>query len=532
MQITFLGAAHEVTGSCTLLEACGRKILIDCGLEQGPDIYENCECPVPVQDVDAVLVTHAHIDHSGKLPYLTANGFSGDIHASGATCDLCSIMLRDSAHIQESEAQWRNRKAIRAGKEEYVPLYTLQDVEKTIPLFVPHDYGEAFSLSDGLTAVFIDAGHLLGSSSILLTVTEGGETRTLLFSGDLGNLHKPLLKNWNPAPQADYVVVESTYGDRLHEKTSDFTHRLAEIIGETFRNGGNVVIPAFAVGRTQDMLYHLRIIKEQNLVPEFSRFPVYVDSPLAVEATGIYSSEMEEYFDDETLELLRKGINPISFPDLHLSVSLDDSKAINAERMPKVIISASGMCEAGRIRHHLKHNLWRPECTVIFAGYQSEGTIGRKLLNGVKSVRLFGEEITVRARIVQVEGFSSHADRNMLLDWLAGTGSKKVFVNHGEDSVCDSFSLLVEQQLGLPSTAPFSGDTYDLLTGQCVYSAPVRRAESRQEYAGRRANTVYERLLAAGSRLLRVIEESKGAPNKELAGFTDQIIALCEKFGR
>lgn len=532
MQLTFLGAAHEVTGSCTLLEACGKKILIDCGLEQGPDIYENCECPVPSQEIDAVLVTHAHIDHSGKLPYLVANGFSGPIHSSEATCELCSIMLRDSAHIQESEAQWRNRKAIRAGKDGYVPLYTLQDVEHTVPLFVPHSYGETVLLADGLTAVFLDVGHLLGSSSILLTVTEDDETRTLLFSGDLGNLHKPLLRDWKAAPHADYVVVESTYGDRLHEKTTDFTGRFAEIIRDTFKNGGNVIIPAFAVGRTQDMLYHLRIIKERNLVPEFPHFPVYVDSPLAVEATSIYSSEISEYFDDETLELLRRGINPIGFPDLHLSVSLDDSKAINADRMPKVIISASGMCEAGRIRHHLKHNLWRPECTVIFAGYQSEGTVGRKLLNGAKSVHLFGEEISVRARIVQVEGFSSHADRNMLLDWLAGTESKTVFVNHGEDAVCDSFALLIEQQLGYRAAAPFSGDTYDLLTGQCVYSAPVRRTMSRQELSSRRANSVYERLLSAGSRLMRVIEQNKGSANKELGKFTDQIISLCERYGR
>lgn len=532
MQLTFLGAAHEVTGSCTLLEACGKRLLIDCGLEQGPDIYENCEFPIPIQNIDAVLLTHAHIDHSGKLPYLVANGFSGAIHASEPTYKLCNIMLRDSAHIQESEAEWRNRKAVRAGKEEYVPLYTLQDVENTLPLFVPHHYNENVVIAEGITATFLDAGHLLGSSSILLKITEEDETRTILFSGDLGNPNKPLLRDCKPASQADYVVIESTYGDRLHEKATGFTQKLAEIIRETFRRGGNVVIPAFAVGRTQDMLYHLRIIKEQNLVEEYGNFPVYVDSPLAVEATNIYSSEMSEYFDSETLELLSRGINPISFSGLRVSVTSEESKAINEDRMPKVIISASGMCEAGRIRHHLKHNLWRPESTIIFAGYQSEGTIGRKLLDGAKSVRLFGEEITVRANIVQVDGFSSHADRNMLLDWLAGAGSKRVFVNHGDDAVCDNFALLVEQQLGYPSVAPYSGDIYDLLTDQIVYSAPIKKVAFKQELATKRARTVYDRLLAAGHRLLRVIEQNKGGTNKELGKFTDQIISLCEKYER
>ena len=533
MKLTFLGAAHEVTGSCTLLEACGKRILIDCGMEQGADIYENCDLPVLPGDVDAVLLTHAHIDHSGKLPALVAQGYKGPIYATVATHRLCNIMLRDSAHIQEFEAQWRNRKAERSGGPAYVPLYTMADAEQTLRQFDGHGYGETFTVCEGIRARFLDAGHLLGSSSIYLTITEGDQQRTIVFSGDLGNCDRPLIRDPQKPERADYVVIESTYGDRLHGARPDYVSQLTTILQTTFDRGGNVVIPSFAIGRTQELLYLLRNIKEQGLIRGHDGFPVYVDSPLAVEATRIYSDGLVDFYDQETLDLLTQGIDPIQFPGLKLSVTSDESKLINADMEPKVILSASGMCEAGRIRHHLKHNLWRADSTILFVGYQSEGTVGRKLVDGAAVVRLFGEDIAVKAEIAQMEGISGHADRDMLLGWFEEmeTLPRQVFVNHGDDMVCEIFAQSVESRLGCPAIAPFSGDGYDLLTGECFQKGVVVRVQKTGQ-GRKRANEVYERLVQAGKRLIKLIEAMKGASNKELARLTDQINALCEKFQR
>ena len=531
MKLYFLGATHEVTGSCTLLEACGKRILIDCGLEQGADTYENCELPVLPGELDAVCLTHAHMDHSGKVPALVAKGYKGPIYATEATYKLCTIMLRDSAHIQEFEAEWRNRKAQRAGGAPYVPLYTMADAEKTLQQFRPHSYDKTVELFDGITLTFRDAGHLLGSSSIYMTVREGDVERTLLFSGDLGNCSRPLIRDPQPAQYADYVLIESTYGDRLHGARPDYLGQLTSILQDTFDRGGNVVVPSFAIGRTQELLYLLRTIKEQGLVKGHDGFPVYVDSPLAVEATRIYACGMTDYYDQETLDLLAQGIDPILFPDLRLSVTSDESKLINADKTPKVILSASGMCEAGRIRHHLKHNLWRSDSTILFVGYQSAGTVGRKLVDGADSVRLFGENIAVHAAIVELDGISGHADRDMLLNWLhhMGKAPRQVFVNHGEDVVCDSFVQTVQERLGYPASAPFSGDGYDLLTDQWFQKGTVVRIST--ESRGRRnATKLYERLLEAGKRLMRLIETMKGASNKDIARLTDQINTLFDKY--
>ncbi len=533
MKLTFLGAAHEVTGSCTLLEACGKNILIDCGLEQGADIYENCEIPVTPCDIDAVCLTHAHIDHSGKIPALVAQGFKGEIYSTMATRKLCNIMLRDSAHIQEFEAEWRNRKAKRAGAEEYQPLYTLQDAENALKLFIHYDYNKPAEIFDGIRITFIDAGHLLGSASILFEITEDGKTERVIFSGDLGNTNRPLINDPSIPPVADYVVIESTYGDRTHGARPDYTQQLTEILQETFDRGGNVVIPSFAVGRTQEMLYLIRNIKEQGLIKNHANFAVYVDSPLAVEATNIYSSGLTDYYDTETLDLLEQGIDPIRFNGLKLSVTSDDSKMINFDETPKVILSASGMCEAGRIRHHLKHNLWRADSTILFVGYQSEGTVGRKLVDGETTVKLFGEEINVKARIATLAGISGHADKDMLLGWLSNIKNslKTVFVNHGDDSVCDNFAKEIESTLGVNAIAPFSGDKYDLITGECLEKGKIVRVEKKSE--GRhRADTVFARLYAAGQRLLSVINKNKESSNKEIAKFADQITALCDKYDR
>ena len=533
MKLTFIGAAHEVTGSCTLLDACGKRILIDCGMEQGEDIYENCELPVSPADVDAICLTHAHIDHSGLIPAMAAKGFSGPVYATEAARQLCSIMLLDSAHIQESEAEWRNRKAQRAGEDPYVPLYTAADAMQAISLFHPYDYGHPIDIFDGITICFSDAGHLLGSASILFTITENGETRTVLFSGDLGNIDRPLIRDPEKPPYADYVIIESTYGDRIHGVRPDYVSQLTEILQETLDRGGNLVIPSFAIGRTQEMLYLIRIIKERRLIRGHENFPVYVDSPLAVEATKIYQNDLFSYYDQETLDLLAQGINPISFPGLKLSITSEESKMINFDPAPKVILSASGMCEAGRIRHHLKHNLWREDSTVLFVGYQAEGTLGRKLINGADSVKLFGEQIQVQCRIASLAGISGHADRDMLLGWLGSItpAPKQVYVNHGDDFICDSFAQTITNKLGIPALAPFSGDSFDLAAGECVAKAKIVKITSVSD-GRRRANQAFDRLLSAAKHLLSVVDACRGLSNKELAKFTDQILALCEKYGR
>ena len=533
MKLTFLGAAHEVTGSCTLLQACGKNILIDCGMEQGEDIYENCELPISPVDIDAILLTHAHIDHSGKLPAMVAGGYKGPIYATEATRRLCDIMLRDSAHIQESEAEWRNRKAQRSGQPPYVPPYTMADAEQAMTQFLGWPYGETVEVAPGISIRFQDAGHLLGSSSIHVTVREEGQTRTVLFSGDLGNKDRPLIRDPQMPENADYVVIESTYGDRLHGPRPDYVWQLASIMQETLDRGGNLVIPCFAIGRTQELLYLIRVIKDQQILRGHGDVPVYVDSPLAVEATRIYAAGLTDYYDQQTLDLLAQGIDPIDFPDLRLSVTSDQSKMINMDPTPKVILSASGMCEAGRIRHHLKHNLWRADSTILFVGYQAEGTLGRRLIDGATEVKLFGEEISVNARIATLEGISGHADRDMMTQWLGhmAKAPMRVFVNHGEDQVCDSFAQHIEQTLRFPAVAPYSGDGFDLIANECTEKGVVVKVTKVSD-GRRRANAIFDRLVAAGKRLLAVIDQSRGLSNKELSRFTDQIESLCDKYSR
>ena len=534
MKLTFLGAAHEVTGSCHMIEACGKVMLVDCGMEQGQDIYENQPMPVDASMVDYVFLTHAHIDHSGRLPLLYKNGFRGTIFSTHGTWDLCDIMLRDSAHIQMFEAEWRNRKAKRSGQPEYVPIYDMEDTEGTLKCFSACPYGERIRIADGIEIRFTDVGHLLGSACIELWLTEGEETKKLVFSGDIGNLGQPLLKDPGTVAHADYVVMESTYGDRTHGVAKpDYVADMTRIMQETFDRGGNVVIPSFAVGRTQEMLYFLREIKNRKLVKGHEHFKVYVDSPLAVQATTVFNKNIYDCFDEETVSLLRAGVNPISFPGLSLSITSEESKAINFDNEPKVILSASGMCEAGRIRHHLKHNLWRPESTILFVGYQAEGTIGRKLVDCVSQVKLFGEPIDVKAHIEVLAGKSGHADKNGLLAWMQGfqNAPQCVFVVHGEDSVCDSFAKTVEETFGYCAEAPYNGGSYDLLTNTCLEIGNTQRIAKDKKLA-KSVHTVYDRLVEAGKRLVRVIEQSKGLANKDLAKFADQIQALCEKWER
>ena len=531
MRLIFIGADHEVTGSCHVLEVCGRYILVDCGMEQGTDDFETAELPMNIADIDYVLLTHAHIDHSGMLPLLYARGFRGDVIATPATVDLCDIMLKDSAHIQMTEAEWKNRKGQRAGKEPVVPIYDMNDAEGVLEHFVSCDYDKVMDLCEGVKVKFSDAGHLLGSASIKVWINEDGEERKIVFSGDIGNLNRPIIKDPSYINDADYVVMESTYGDRYHNADVDYVSELAGICQRTFDRGGNVVIPAFAVGRTQEMLYYFRKIKEEGLVKGHS-FEVYVDSPLAVEATQIFNENMAECFDQEAMELVRNGINPLRFPGLTLSITSNDSIAINSDNKPKVIISASGMCEAGRIRHHLKHNLWRKECTVVFVGYQANGTLGRMLLEGASEVKLFGETIEVMAEIVKLEGVSGHADKAGLIKWITSFDNrlKQVFVVHGEDEVSTGFAKCLCDEYGLNAVAPYSGAEFDMISGRFVKEG--ERIPKAKKPVQRKATDVFERLLAAGRRLLTVIKHNEGGANKDLAKFADQINSMCDKWDR
>lgn len=538
MKLMFLGADHEVTGSCHYIEACGKSILLDCGMEQGRDTYENQEIPVAASTIDYVFLSHAHIDHSGLLPLLYKNGFQGKIYATDATCDLCRIMLLDSAHIQEFEAQWRNRKAKRAGTPPFEPLYTTIEASAVMECFVPCDYQEIIDVTDGIRLRFTDVGHLLGSSSIEIWLTENKITKKLVFSGDIGNRNQPIIHDPRYTDEADYVIMESTYGDRCHSAAPDYVQALATEIQDTLDRGGNLIIPSFAVGRTQEMLYFIREIKERGLVHGHNGFPVYVDSPLAIEATKVFMRNRMDCFDTEALTLVRQGINPLEFPGLQLAITPEDSTAINFDRTPKVILSASGMCEAGRIRHHLKHNLWRPECTILFVGYQAIGTLGRNIVEGASEVRLFGETIEVNAQIHQLAGVSGHADKKGLLQWICSFTPKpqKVFVVHGEDLVCEAFRQCLTEEYGFDAVAPYSGACYDLISGAMI-SAGVRIPVAPKLYpharaateGGKRAMYLSSQLDEAGKRLLRIIQQNKGGANRDMEKMLKQINALCDK---
>lgn len=532
MKLTFLGADHEVTGSCHFLQVCGRNILVDCGMEQGNDVYENQQLPIPAAEVDFVLLTHAHIDHSGLIPLLYVNGFRGNIYTTTATVDLCEIMLKDSAHIQMFEAEWRNRKAKRSGGalKEFVPLYDIDAAVNVMKQFVGVEYEEIIEICDGIKVRFKDVGHLLGSASIEVWMEENGIEKKIVFSGDIGNINKPIVKDPSYVRDADYVVMESTYGNRTHEKDPDYVAELVKIFNRTFDRGGNVVIPSFAVGRTQEMLYFIRKIKEDHLMDR--DFDVYMDSPLAIETTNIFNKNIDGCFDEQAMELVRKGINPLTFQGLKFAVSSDESKMINFDQKPKVIISSSGMCEAGRIRHHLKHNLWRPECTILFAGYQAVGTTGRIIVDGAKEIKLFGEPIEINAEIAHLSGASGHADKEGLLKWINSFDKKpqKIFVVHGEDSVCDEFTSCLKEEYGFDAVAPYTGASFDLADYACIVEG--NREKKTRRTVGKKNQTVFDRLMAAGKRLLVVISHNEGGTNKDLAKFADQINNLCEKWDR
>ncbi len=468
MNITFLGAAKTVTGSCYLVETKNYKFLVDCGMFQGR-AKDNEVNEGPFQfnpsDIDFVLLTHAHIDHSGRIPKLYVEGFSGDIIATKATVELCSIMLPDCGHIQETENEWTNRKRERAGKPPVAPLYTFQDALDCQKLFKPIRYSDEVVINEEITAKFNDAGHILGSSIIEIWIKEDGKTTKVVFSGDLGNKDMPLLRDRTAIDSADYLIVESTYGNKLHKDMDNKVERFVNIISETYDKGGNIVIPSFAIGRTQEIIYDLnkqREMKDENVKKLFS-MPVFIDSPLAISATEIFRNNTD-CFDEEAREYIENGDNPLDFPELRFTKTADESKALNDLKGSSIIISASGMCDAGRIKHHLKHNLWRKDSSVIFIGYQAIGTLGRRLVDGARRVKIFGEDISVNAHIEMIDGFSGHADMNGLIDWLGRFKTKpsKIFIVHGEEDVIYDFSKLVTKTFNVATEIPGLGDSYTI----------------------------------------------------------------------
>ena len=473
MKITFLGATKIVTGSNFLVEAAGKKFLVDCGLYQGKAELEEQnyrDFDYNPAEIDFMLLTHAHIDHSGRIPKLYNDGFKGPIYAHKATCDLCQIMLPDSGHIQEMEAEWKNKKRLRKGQPIRGPLYTAEDALKCMEIFVPVKYDEIIQVSEDIYVRFNDAGHMLGSSTIEIWAKEDGKETKAVFSGDLGNNDIPLLSEPTMIDNCDYLVMESTYGSRLHVRNDQKAELFLKIVSETIDNGGTVVIPSFAVGRTQEILYEINKIKENRHDEEFLReyrtlmkVPVYVDSPLAISETQVFKENMD-LFEDEVKEEMERGNNPLEFPGLKFTQTAEESKALNESDEPAIIISASGMCDVGRIKHHLKHNIWNPKSTILFVGYQAPGTLGYEIVNGAKKVTIFGEEFAVNARIEYIEGYSGHADQEWLMNFVYSfyNKPKHIFLVHGEEESQEVLRNKILENTGIGVTIPEYGETYQL----------------------------------------------------------------------
>lgn len=463
MHLEFHGAARTVTGSCFLLKVKDKQILIECGMFQGGKKMEKRNTKpfkFSPKAINYVLLTHGHIDHSGLLPKLVNRGFKGPIITTRATGDLLSILLRDAAHIQETETEWINRKARRAGKRLAKPLYTIEDADAALELVKTIKYEKEVELCDGVKFTFRDAGHILGSAFIEMTVTEKRSTRKIVFSGDVGNTDQAIIRNPDFPESADILLVESTYGNRNHKKRTDTLNELHQILLQAYDEGGNVVIPAFAVGRTQEILYQLRQLHQEGRFPAFN---VFIDSPMAISATDIYR-EHTECFDAETIQILMSGEGPFSLPNVHYTRQTDQSKAINFTEGPNLIISASGMCDAGRILHHLKHNLWKPNSHIVFVGYQAEGSLGRRIIEGIPKVKIYGEEIAVVARVHTIGGFSAHADQTMLTHWVEhmAAAKPKVYVVHGEEKAGTIFAEKLKSDLGLDATLPMRHEVVHL----------------------------------------------------------------------
>jgi len=488
VKLTFLGAARTVTGSCILLEAAGKVILVDCGMFQGrakEEVMNGQPLPVSPSEIDYVLLTHAHIDHSGRIPWLYVNGFRGEVIAQKAAAELCGLLLPDSGFIQEIETEWKNRKRMRAGREPVEPLYTHRQAQESLKLFRSVSYDEMISLTDNIRVRYRNSGHMLGSAFIEMWVRENREETKIVFTGDIGNTDMPILKDPAPIEEADYVVMEATYGDRLHNDRKNKAGKFLDIVLETLDKGGNVVIPSFAVGRTQEIIYEINktLTLPYEKIIRLMNTPVYIDSPLAISATEVYRNNLDCY-DEEAKWYIENGDNPLDFPNLHFTRTADESRALNQVTGGCIIISASGMCEAGRIKHHLKHNLWRENSTILFVGYQAEGTLGRKLLDGAKKVTIFGEEISVNARIEAIDGYSGHADYEGLLVWLKNFRKmpKGIFLVHGEENALSSFAEMVTGEFGIEPVIPSREESFIIEPGRKASRSTERETAGSFRY--------------------------------------------------
>ena len=532
MKVTFLGAAETVTGSCYLVETDRTSFLVDCGLHQGrQDETRLNRAPFPfaMEEIDFLLLTHAHIDHSGRIPKLYTSGFRKPIYATKATAELCAIMLPDSGHIQQMEFEWRSRKNSRAGKPVEPPLYTMQDAIDSCKLFEPVHYDAEFRPADDVRVIMRDAGHILGSAILEIWVEEDGQPVKIVFSGDLGNKGIPIMRDPTVIDGCDYLVIESTYGDRVHSDKDDKVEHFVRIINETIAGGGNVVIPSFAIGRTQEIIYEIN--KQADKYSEhrqlFMQTPVYVDSPLAVSATRIFR-ENTDCYDEEARAYILNGDNPLDFPNLHFTASVEESKQLNVSEESKIIISASGMCDAGRIKHHLKHNLWRPESTILFVGFQAQGTLGRRLVDGAKTVRIFDEEIAVCARIERIEGFSGHADRDGLLDWIGSMRYKpqQIMLVHGEPETIEIFSRTIETKFQIHTHIASLDETVSL--GAVVRRPGAARLHLLESVLDQRINAMTQTLDELQAEFVQLTEHSKSAIRD--AGTQDERSRILEQY--
>ena len=533
MKISFLGAAKLVTGSNYLIETKNCKFVMECGMFQGSKSIGRLNYqPFAYNpgDIDFMLLSHAHIDHSGRIPKLVKDGFKGKIYCTKATEDLCSIMLPDSGYIQEMETKWDNRKRKRSGRKLREPLYTVEEAKKSIKHFRPVLYDQTIKINEEITVRFVDAGHILGSAIIELWIKEDGKEIKLVFSGDLGRRNRPILRDLSRIQKADYIIVESTYGNKKNHPSEDDAGELISIINNTVKKGGNVVIPSFAVERAQDIIYELNKYYDESIKSvdkDFLQVPVYIDSPLTVSATEIFERN-PDCFDEKTLELIKTGDNPLDFRNLIFTRNVEESKQINKTPESKVIISASGMCSAGRIKHHLKHNLWRNESSIVFVGYQAEGTLGRRIKEGEKSVKLFGEEIQVNAKIYTLDGFSGHADKEGIMWWLEGFENKpkKIFIVHGEEEASREISKKIEEELNIVTYIPELGDTL-IVEGEVVISKGKVSLEERSIQYNEIEKSL-EKLKSSLYPALQKLEQKSenGKENGELVEIKNKLIRL------
>ncbi|MCC5910697.1 MAG: MBL fold metallo-hydrolase [Clostridiaceae bacterium] len=513
MKIQFLGAAKVVTGSNILITTGKYKILLDCGLFQGSNELESLnydKFQFDPKEIDFLILSHAHIDHSGRIPKLVKEGFRGSIICTKATKDLASIMLVDSGHIQESDVKWENRKRSRSHKKPLVPLYTSEDAHTSLRYFKSSLYNQKINLNESISLRFRDAGHILGSSIVELWITENNDTVKIVYSGDLGTKNKPLVRDPEIIEEADYLILESTYGNRLHDNAEERVEKLIKIINATALRGGTVIIPSFAVGRTQELIYELNKYYEYtNELETFMKVPIYIDSPMAISATEIFRKNAD-CFDEEARNLILNGDNPLDFENLYFVRGHEESMRLNQVPYPKVIISASGMCTAGRIRHHLKHNLWKAKNSIIFVGYQAEGTLGKILKDGADKVKLLGEDIAVLAEIHSIEGFSGHGDQKDLLNWVGAFKKKpkRIFLVHGEEESTNTLAKLIKEQYNIPTITPnvgyiFQADAETLKS----FSGEILEPIQRKENIKKELQQVFDQFESLVSQTDRFIEE-------------------------